>query len=194
MIYRLPFWLLHLLIPLPSAVSKFPLFLPACRRSSFLTGEGEGRVRCGRSNFLRRRESLVLYKSFNTLSIVLWFYQLRRWNYTLYFFLGVKTSNTHGLGIQISILVNTTRFLIFIHCNAEAKYKVFFFLSGMRSVCTAWVPRGPDSARVSDHPLFAIPHEKNCRLHFFYFTPQHTPIYEWHASPGSRGHFTRNAS
>ncbi len=50
----------------PSPVSKLSLFfgLPVCRRSSFLTGE-EVR-RWGRSQIIRqRRESLLIYKSFN---------------------------------------------------------------------------------------------------------------------------------
>jgi hypothetical protein len=49
--------------PYPLTSQKFvPLSQsPVCRRSSLLTGEG------GRSQIKRRRESLVLYKSFNTL-------------------------------------------------------------------------------------------------------------------------------
>jgi hypothetical protein len=53
--------------PFPSPVSKMSLFpsLPVRRRSSLQTGEGEmGWVR---SQIIRRRESLVLFKSFNTL-------------------------------------------------------------------------------------------------------------------------------
>jgi hypothetical protein len=58
-------WLLpHQLHPPASILSLF-LSLPVCRRSSLLTGEG-GRG-WGRSQIIRRRESLVLYKSFNTL-------------------------------------------------------------------------------------------------------------------------------
>ncbi len=53
--------------PSPTPVSKLSLFLslPVCRRSSLLTGEG-GRG-WERSQIIRRRESLVIYKSFNTL-------------------------------------------------------------------------------------------------------------------------------
>jgi hypothetical protein len=52
--------------PPPLSVIKWPLFLshPACRGSSLLTGEG-GRRR-GRSQIRRPRESLALYKSFNS--------------------------------------------------------------------------------------------------------------------------------
>jgi hypothetical protein len=48
--------------PLPPAVSKLSLFLslPVCRRSSLLTGEGVEEEEPS----IRRRESLVLYKSF----------------------------------------------------------------------------------------------------------------------------------
>ncbi len=52
----------------PSPVSKLSLFLslPVCRRSSELTGEGEIGG-WGMSQIIRPRESLALYKSFNTL-------------------------------------------------------------------------------------------------------------------------------
>jgi hypothetical protein len=51
----------------PSPVSKLSLFisLPVCRWSSLLTGKGVGRW-WGRSQIIRPRESLVLYKSFCT--------------------------------------------------------------------------------------------------------------------------------
>jgi hypothetical protein len=53
--------------PTLSPISKLSLFLslPLCRRSSLLTGVwGEGR----RSQIIQQRESLLLYKSFTTLS------------------------------------------------------------------------------------------------------------------------------
>jgi hypothetical protein len=50
--------------PLFSPVSLF-LSLPVCRRSSLLMGDGGWGW--GRTQILRRRQSLVLYKSFNTL-------------------------------------------------------------------------------------------------------------------------------
>ncbi len=55
--------------PLPPSVSKLSLFLrlPVSRRSSLLTGDGRGGRGWGRSQILRRRESLVLYKPYNTL-------------------------------------------------------------------------------------------------------------------------------
>ena len=54
-------WLLATLLP-PSPVSKLSLFLSlfVCRRSSLMTGEGGSQI-------IRRRECLVLYKSFNAL-------------------------------------------------------------------------------------------------------------------------------
>jgi hypothetical protein len=74
MIYRWPVflavvWFGSSLTPSPPAVSKLSLFLslPVCRRLSIITGEGGGRW--GRSQIIRRRESLVLHKSFNTLYI-----------------------------------------------------------------------------------------------------------------------------
>jgi hypothetical protein len=50
----------------PSPVSKFSLFLslPLCRRSSLLTVEIGG---LGWSQIIRQRESLVLYKSVDTI-------------------------------------------------------------------------------------------------------------------------------
>jgi hypothetical protein len=57
--------------PFPnSPVSKLSLFLslPVCRRSSLLTGEGEGGGH-GAESF-DSQESLALYKSFNTLCSV----------------------------------------------------------------------------------------------------------------------------
>jgi hypothetical protein len=59
--------ILLLAYPLPPlSVIKWPLFLSLseCRRSRLLTGEG-GRGR-GRSQIRRPRESLALYKSFNS--------------------------------------------------------------------------------------------------------------------------------
>jgi hypothetical protein len=76
MIYRGPGFLAVVwfgISPTPShttsPVSKLSLFLslPVCRRSSLLTEKG-GR---GRSQIMGRRESLVLYKSFNTLWVPL---------------------------------------------------------------------------------------------------------------------------
>jgi hypothetical protein len=58
-----------LLFPHPLPVSHqqvVSLSLPVCRRSSFLTEAG-GRG-WGRSQIIRRRENLVLFKSFNILS------------------------------------------------------------------------------------------------------------------------------
>jgi hypothetical protein len=62
----------------PPSVSKLSLFfnLPVWRRSSFLTGRGGG----GEEQIIRRQESLVLYKSFNTLCVHLWLWRgLRVW-------------------------------------------------------------------------------------------------------------------
>ncbi len=58
-------WLLSHPFPSPVTVSRLYLFLslPVCRRSSLPTGEG-GEV--GEREIIRGRESLVLYKSFNT--------------------------------------------------------------------------------------------------------------------------------
>jgi hypothetical protein len=55
--------------PPPSPVIKLSLFLslPVCRRWSLLTGEGEEGGGGAKSIFIRQLESLVLYKSFNTL-------------------------------------------------------------------------------------------------------------------------------
>ncbi len=53
--------------PLPSASYSVSLAQSSLgRRSILLTGEGRGGG-CGRSQIIRRRESLVLYNSFNTL-------------------------------------------------------------------------------------------------------------------------------
>jgi hypothetical protein len=52
--------------PSPSPVSS--LSPPVCRQSSLLTEEGESGW--GRSQIIRMRESLVLYKSFNTLWVL----------------------------------------------------------------------------------------------------------------------------
>jgi hypothetical protein len=145
-----------------------------------IDGRGGGKGAGGA--IIRRRESLVLYKSFNTPWIVLSAQPVKF--HLVFLFRALKPATDLYM---YNTNLYTTRFLILF--AAMQKWNIFSFLSGMRSV---WVPRGPDSARVSDHPLFAIPHEKNCRLHFFYFTPQH--VYEWHASPGSRGHFTSNRS
>jgi hypothetical protein len=51
-----------------SSISKLSLFLSLtkCRRASLLTGEGEG-WGGGRGKIIRRRESLVPFKSFHTL-------------------------------------------------------------------------------------------------------------------------------
>ncbi len=56
--------------PLPPLVSKSSFFLglPMCRRSNLLSGEGGGRSEWGRSQIIRRRDSLF-HKSFNTLFI-----------------------------------------------------------------------------------------------------------------------------
>jgi hypothetical protein len=72
MIYREPGVLggcMIRLLPLPpSSVIKLALFLSllVCRRSSLLTGEGGGGRWSGRSQIIRPRECLALYKSFNT--------------------------------------------------------------------------------------------------------------------------------
>jgi hypothetical protein len=74
MIYRGPgflavVWFGSSPIPLPpSPISTLSIFLslPVCRRSRFLTREGRG---WGRSQIIRWGESLVLYKSFNTLCL-----------------------------------------------------------------------------------------------------------------------------
>jgi hypothetical protein len=57
-------WLLPRPLPPSLGISKLSLLfsLPVCRRSSLLMGEG-------RNQIIRRRESLVFYESFNTLSI-----------------------------------------------------------------------------------------------------------------------------
>jgi hypothetical protein len=53
----------------PPFVSKSSLFISrhVCRRSSLLTGEGGGGRGWGRSQIVRLRERLALYKSINTL-------------------------------------------------------------------------------------------------------------------------------
>ncbi len=73
MIYRGPgflsiVWFCSSHVPPPSPASKLSLFLrlPGCCRSSLLTGEG-GTGGPVKSQIIRRRECLVLYKSFNTL-------------------------------------------------------------------------------------------------------------------------------
>ncbi len=63
--------LIWLLLPNPSPtllISKLSLFinLLVCRRASLLKEEMGGKGK-GRSQIIRRRENLVLYKSFNTL-------------------------------------------------------------------------------------------------------------------------------
>jgi hypothetical protein len=58
---------------IPYPLSPYPLSLSVCRRSSLLTAE-EGEGGWGRSHIIRRRESLVPYKSFNTLwKILIWY-------------------------------------------------------------------------------------------------------------------------
>ncbi len=79
MIYRGPgilavVWFGPSSTPSPSPVSKLSLLLPVCRRSSLPAGYGVwggGGRGWGRSLIFRRQESLVLYKSFNTLWVVL---------------------------------------------------------------------------------------------------------------------------
>jgi hypothetical protein len=96
-------WFLNPPPPLsPSPVSKFSLFLsdPLCRRGSSLLTGGLG-WGWGRSQILRRRESLVLYKSFNCI-----FYELRGHSG---FYYGLETWPKRGGGGVRGFLVYNLR-------------------------------------------------------------------------------------
>ncbi len=115
-------WLFAHSLP-PSAVSKWSLFLSlphVCRRSSLLTGEG--RMGWARSQIIRPRESLAIYKSFN----ILWS-NIFMWVYGLPYCRPKHNESRDNFLLQVCCAAYD------IHCSRES-YKLLFCLNGWSDI------------------------------------------------------------